>query len=613
MKNKLLCLLSALLVGVILIAFLFPANAAIENDLNNESEPSLRIRAFDSASTFVTLHQNEEGEYDLFLPAGCDRSRLFVEFSEPSLTINGVSLRDKKTTDAFKMNGKATLKTPKQIYSLNIYSSESLPSIFINTNSGSLSGIHENKSNKEPGDITLIENGIASLDAAKLEHIKGRGNSSWVYNEKRSYNIKLDQKIGLLGMQPAKKWALISNNMDSSLLRNAVVYSAAKCTRLPYTVSCAYVDLFINGDYRGNYLVCEKIEVSKNRIDIADLDEENEKANPTLKVSDAQRKTDVLGERRCAWFDIPKSPTDISGGYLLEYDVPEAFDTEQNSAFITKRKGNCLTLHSPDYATKKEIEYISELYEEFEDAVAAKNGKNKVGKHYTEYIDVDSFVDALLLKECTGNVDIGQTSWYIFLSEQTKLFYMGPVWDFDLSMFEADALPDCIRFYGISLHEKKAGAKSKEGKTFFELLCSHKDFINKTKNRFFEFSGELFDALTNAAENYKGEIAASAAMDAARWGYKYSASEGAGLIDYFGNRESALKRDFLQLKEKANEVSKNAGTKDEIHESRTFAPLIIVSFAAVCLAIVLASIMVRRNKRKHLLNKKRKENKKANH
>ena len=93
-------------------------------------------------------------------------------------------------------------------------------------------------------------------------------------------------------MKAAKKWALISNNMDATLMRNAIAYSAAKMTDLPYTVDFAFIDLYINGSYRGNYMICERVEIGLNRVDISDLEEANKKANPGIKPADCKKAVD---------------------------------------------------------------------------------------------------------------------------------------------------------------------------------------------------------------------------------------------------------------------------------------------------------------------------------
>lgn len=99
--------------------------------------------------------------------------------------------------------------------------------------------------------------------------IKGRGNASWSMTEKKSYRLKLDEKASVLGITPDKDWVLVSNYFDKSLIRNAVAHRmAAQMEYLYYTPTHIMVDLFINGEYRGVYSICDKIEVSKRKINI---------------------------------------------------------------------------------------------------------------------------------------------------------------------------------------------------------------------------------------------------------------------------------------------------------------------------------------------------------
>jgi len=103
--------------------------------------------------------------------------------------------------------------------------------------------------------------------------VKGRGNASWNSTDKKSYRLKFDEKVSVLGMEPDKDWVLVSNYFDKSLIRNVVAHELAKqMENLEYTPTHILVDLFINGEYRGVYTVADKIEVSDEKIDIETSD-----------------------------------------------------------------------------------------------------------------------------------------------------------------------------------------------------------------------------------------------------------------------------------------------------------------------------------------------------
>ena len=192
------------------------------------------------------------GQYFLFLPADVDMNAAKLYFqAEETVLLDGKALENGGSAAAFTP-GVHQLNCGTQRYSLTVCCSEALPAVFLQTESGSLDYIHASKENKEPGNIRVYENGVLTLDKA-LKQIKGRGNSTW-YHLKKPYNIKFDKKTGLLGMDKAKKWTLLANYLDLTLLHNACGFELGEDFGLPYTSQYRWVDLYINGDYLGNYM-----------------------------------------------------------------------------------------------------------------------------------------------------------------------------------------------------------------------------------------------------------------------------------------------------------------------------------------------------------------------
>ena len=117
---------------------------------------------------------------------------------------------------------------------------------------------------------TLDDEG--NLDSTSIKKIKGRGNTSWDA-DKKGFNITYNSAISLDGMQKCKKFSIISNFQDPALARNRVLYDLADEVGVPYASDSRFTEVYINGDYIGNYLMCEKVDVGKNTL-IPSVDEE---------------------------------------------------------------------------------------------------------------------------------------------------------------------------------------------------------------------------------------------------------------------------------------------------------------------------------------------------
>ena len=139
--------------------------------------------------------------------------------------------------------------------------SENIPAVFIETESGTTEQIHADKNVKEAGEISVLgADGVTGF-RMPLSYIKCRGNTSFTSFEKKSYQIKLTDSVSFLGMDAAKRWIFISNAPDTTLLRNALTRNLAGRLDLAQSDEGAFVDLYINGEYQGNYYVVEKVEV----------------------------------------------------------------------------------------------------------------------------------------------------------------------------------------------------------------------------------------------------------------------------------------------------------------------------------------------------------------
>jgi len=415
------------------LMLLFGACTTLPLSAGADAALDLRVVPFSNDKTEIKAWYNGTSKsYDLFLPSGCNRAAMTVAFSGgDTLKAGKTTLKNGDLTDVFTAD-KLTVSVGGTNYTVRCFASANIPSIYIQTESGSLNSIHANKEHKEKAVITTVEDGEITLDGAALKQMKGRGNNTWA-KPKKPYNIKFDKKTALLGMSKAKKWSLLASYNDRSLLRNPIAFELASRLGLPYTSEYRFADLYVNGEYLGNYVVCESVEVGDNRVEIPNLDDANEAANPGVDIESLPRGSaggNDPGSRK--WTELPNDPDDITGGYLLETEFQDRFYSEISG--FESNGGQNITIKTPEYASKTEVDFIADYYQAFEDAVMSDNGINAQGKHFTDYIDLDSFAKNYVVQELMFNVDGGQSSFYMHKGAGDAKLVASPVWDFDLSL-----------------------------------------------------------------------------------------------------------------------------------------------------------------------------------
>ncbi|MDE7477990.1 MAG: CotH kinase family protein, partial [Lachnospiraceae bacterium] len=343
------------------------------------------------------------------------------------------------------------------------------------------------------------------------------GNSSFEETDKKSYSVKLSEKADLFGMGEAKKWILSANAFDDTLLRNVMAFQFAKILKLAYTPDVQYVDVYANGRFIGNYLLSERIEVGKNRVNIRNLEDTVEVLNGGLDSDSLEFFMEPMGRLfSCKGYMIEHEPEDLSGGYLLELETSDRYGLEA-SGFLTSRM-QPVVFNSPKYASHEQVAYVSERYQDFEDAIFSKDGYSPyTGKHYSDYIDMESFARKYLVEELAKNLDASFTSQYIYKYDDSisDKFYAGPCWDYDKSIAAYGITND-----GIDLHDPDglyAAVQEKDSDIWYALY-QHEDFRGIVAEI---FSGELEPQLRKSAAKmiygYSKQIDLSNDCNMIRW------------------------------------------------------------------------------------------------
>ena len=262
------------------------------------------------------------------------------------------------------------------------------------------------------GATIRIEMPDGTLNYEGAMQIKGRGNSTWGY-PKKPYALKLKEKGEILGMPSHKRWILLANWKDRTIMRNDAAFWLSRHTGLPYTVRGQFVEVVFNGKHIGNYYLCEQIKINKNRINIKEMD------------------------------PMETDPKKITGGWLLELDT--YFDYYDYVDETHKFRSDLFKLpwivKSPDDDEISDVayEYIQGWIKDLEKLL--KDNAQLQAHAYEEFLDVDTAIDYLIVEELTGNNDFynywpaeGPHSTYLYKERGGKLFH-GPVWDFDYHVF----------------------------------------------------------------------------------------------------------------------------------------------------------------------------------
>lgn len=219
--------------------------------------------------------------------------------------------------------------------------------------------------------------------------IRGRGNTTWTY-PKKPYAIKFNEKQAFLGMPKAKKWVMLANYRDRTLIRNAVAFEIARQTNQTWVPQGKFADVYLNRKFIGNYYICEKVEVKEKRLN---LEEDS---------------------------------------FLIEFD--KYYDGDFK--FRTEKSDLPVIIKYPKEPDETEINKIRSFINSAESSIQQPPSDSS----YLEYINQESFADYIIIYALTTNTEPSEPkSVYMHLNKNGKI-NAGPVWDFDYSTFNKNKI-----------------------------------------------------------------------------------------------------------------------------------------------------------------------------
>ena len=362
----------------------------------------------------------KDGEYWLFLPA-VFRGRE-VLFGQESLVLEEGSLV-------------LSCEDGKEEKVHILFGSE-IPCAWMNTESGMLQFLKESKENQERGSLCFVAADGTQEYAGELKKVKIRGNATRL-QPKSPFRIRLDHSASLAGLGNSDDYVLLAEYGDISLMRNKLAMELAGQTTELYEPDGMYMDLYVNGEYMGVYLICEGISVGMNRLEITDLEAETDKINRKA-LKEYAAFQDVSGEDTMAkGYEIPRNPENIPGGYLLELEYRDRYEGQETTGFRTDR-GRSLVIKEPSYASREQVDYIREQFQQVEDAMYAEDFHVwPEGPGLDEVADMESLVHKYLIDEICMNTD-PWTSQFLYKDRDEEQFHFGPAWDYDMAFGHYD-------------------------------------------------------------------------------------------------------------------------------------------------------------------------------
>lgn len=410
--------------------------AAQQQVYNNEGETNET-----SARQFPSLGATTQTNLRLFLPtsASSEQVVLYNSFSY-DIKINNITIPAGGKAPVSYTPG-ATYKVyngETEIKTLTIYKSDAQGALYLN-NTGEYSSFDENGVpemlrqlylGKDAGEIGeglgnagAYSDSTGTVTEIGVKKIKGRGNSTWNYTDKKSFNVTFADKFKGFGFtKTGKKYSLLANFKDASLSRNKILYQLAKLMGAKYVPEVATIDLYMNGLYMGSYLMCQKIEVGPNEV------VNDEGVTGTLldiKTSTEEEKAATIAAANAGF------------SFLMELDS----NSKDGADYLIKVGDQKITLKEPEYLDDNNYKYKDALTTAIDTFVTKKytDLNNAIGNTSITYdelnkiIDVKSLANYYLLNELAKNYDIGVTSTYLVYNKTDDKFYISPVWDLDVS------------------------------------------------------------------------------------------------------------------------------------------------------------------------------------
>lgn len=318
--------------------------------------------------------------------------------------------------------------------------------------------------------IETIKNGVRVVDHETQEAgLRGRGNSTWFVYEKKPFRLRFDKNTSILGMKEAKNYVLLAEYADKSLIRNVITQKlASRFTHINYALDVRIIELYVNNDYRGVYVLTEHVENHPHKLNL-------ESVAGTLNTN-----------------------------YLFELDMRfyEQNEVEGFDWFLVDR--HAYQIKDPDtddpLYTGQHTNYLATKMYELEEALIQKQG-------YETLLDVDQAIDFFMIHEISKNVDVGWSSVFMIKLKDGPIGY-GPLWDFDFAYGNADYID-----YG---PENWYGMRTWKNRMFI-LMMQIPEIRTRFKERYMMFYQDILPDLLTLIDTLGSSLEEPANRNFTRW------------------------------------------------------------------------------------------------
>lgn len=437
---------------------------------------------------------------------------------------------------------------------------ENVPTLFVDTADKSIQDLNDGMvSYKDIRMLSIDEEGKEDSYAKGIIRIRGNGSAT---ADVKPYSINLDSSMSVLDLSSCSKFALLNTFRGNvQHLYDKAAFTLAKELGMKYVPDSTFVNLYINGQYNGFYLLCQRVNADGGSVKIHNLRADNKKLNrkyykstkkeqeeentekPSNSVSDTMMQNQESAEDNQEDFKdtaLPNSPANISGGYLLEFDGYKGGTSYFNSG------SEWVSIRAPKETTKDEFDYISSYMKMLDRALHADDGVDPVtGEAYSDYLDLDSWAKIYVIEEYFAQYDVNFSSFYMYKDINDDHLYAGPIWDFELSgghtSFENH--PEIMK-RTLLIHN---GSDS-----WLRCLEKNPDFIARVQDIYQQSFVPLVQSfLDNDFDSIYSSMIPSLSMNAVRWNYAFpDAEEEFSLCKEWLRERTAYLTDLIEEPEK---------------------------------------------------------------